>query len=272
MQARRLWRAIEPIHAVVYFDPGPPARAKAIGLRGWWMGYFAGRFAPMGAVDAATVAPIAYGFAPGMVARSLPDAWSFARPDTVIADRLDAAADALDARMDASEELDALLWDAVGGADLAGRPLGAAWSTVARPARRSASVWLATTILREHRGDGHVQAAVAAGLSGLAAGITHVASGATTRHALQPNRGWTDEEWDAAADELRQRGLLDAGGRLTPDGEELRADIERETDRLAAGPADRLGDGGLARLEDEAARVGDVIPDPNPIGFRPAER
>jgi hypothetical protein len=56
--ARRLWEAIEPIHAVVYFAPEPAETARRIGLRGFWMGYFAGRAAPMGPVlPVATGAP-----------------------------------------------------------------------------------------------------------------------------------------------------------------------------------------------------------------------
>ncbi|NUU24879.1 MAG: hypothetical protein HOV68_25740, partial [Streptomycetaceae bacterium] len=41
--ARRLWAGVEPIHALVYFAPEVADAAKDLGLRGWWMGYFAGR-------------------------------------------------------------------------------------------------------------------------------------------------------------------------------------------------------------------------------------
>lgn len=66
--ARRLWQAIEPLHAVVYFHPSPAAAAKDIGLKGWWMGYFAGRFAPLGAIGPEAATAMAYGFAPSKVA------------------------------------------------------------------------------------------------------------------------------------------------------------------------------------------------------------
>ena len=48
--ARRLWAAVEPLHAVVYFAPETAAAAKEVGLRGYWMGYFAGRLAPLGSI------------------------------------------------------------------------------------------------------------------------------------------------------------------------------------------------------------------------------
>src|SRR5579862_9591063 len=93
--ARRLWQAIEPIHAVAYFDPGPTDALKQIGLRGYWMCYFAGRFAPLGAIGPGPAAAMAYGFAPGMVSRALPDAWRFAPPDHVLTTRVESAAAAL---------------------------------------------------------------------------------------------------------------------------------------------------------------------------------
>ncbi|WP_428839469.1 helix-turn-helix domain-containing protein, partial [Amycolatopsis pretoriensis] len=40
----------------------------------------------------------------------------------------------------------------------------AAWSAVPRPAGVLGRLWLAATVLREHRGDGHVLAAVHTGL------------------------------------------------------------------------------------------------------------
>ena len=48
--ARRWWLAFEPVHAVVYFDPECLAAVDGLGFRGFWMGYFAGRAAPFGAV------------------------------------------------------------------------------------------------------------------------------------------------------------------------------------------------------------------------------
>jgi hypothetical protein len=61
--ARRFWEAIEPIHAVVYFAPEPAEAARKIGLRGFRMGYFAGRVAPLGPLPAKAVTAMAYGFA-----------------------------------------------------------------------------------------------------------------------------------------------------------------------------------------------------------------
>jgi hypothetical protein len=274
--ARRLWQAVEPLHAVVYFDPAPAAEARRIGLKGWWMGYFAGRFAPLGAIGPGPATAMAFGFSPGMVARSLPDAWALARPEAVQAGRQEAAASALRTLLpddrSAVAELGDLLAEAVTGCRFDGRPLAAGWAGVAVPDEPFARLWLLAGVLREHRGDGHVLAAVDLGLSGLEASVTNVATGAVTRELLQPNRGWTDDQWDQAVRGLQARGLLDPDGGLTATGTELRRHLEVATDRLAAGPVERLGPGGTERAVTLATplarRVIDdgPVPVPNPIG------
>jgi hypothetical protein len=42
------WRAVEAVHAVVYFAPDARATYDAIGLRSFWMGYFASPSAALG--------------------------------------------------------------------------------------------------------------------------------------------------------------------------------------------------------------------------------
>jgi len=271
--ARNLWAVLEPLHAVVYFAPEPAAAAKNAGLRGWWMGYFAGRAAPLGAVGPAPVTAMFYGFAPRMVERALPDAWTVASADEVLRTRVEATEAALTRLLGPVDvtELAELLETAVAGCRFDGRPLGAAWAAAPRPDRPLARLWLATAALREHRGDGHVLAAVAAGLSGLDAILTHIATGRTTRTQLQRARGWTDEEWTAATERLAERGLL-ANGELTPTGVELRQSVEAATDRLASDPVDALGPAGLERVLTLATPLsravvdGGGVPIPNPMG------
>jgi hypothetical protein len=272
-----LWNVLEPLHAVVYFDPRPTDALKAAGLRGGWMCYFAGRFAPVGAVGPAAVTAMAFGFAPGMVARALPDAWSFAPPETVTPLWAGGAAEALrdaiaGADQAAVEELNAHLADAVDGCRCDGRPLAAGWAGLPVPDDPFAALWLRTTVLREHRGDGHVLAAVAAGLSGLQTTLSLIAAGGVTRELLQRNRGWTDDEWDEATAQLVSRGLLDRDGALTDAGAAQRRQIEAMTDDLAAGPVDRIGADRIERFIELATPLchrvidGGALPVPNPIG------
>ena len=80
-RARRLWRALEPYHAVVYFAPESQAACTQLGTRGYWMSYFALRAAPLGAASPELVAALFYGFAPRLVARAVPDTWRVAAPE-----------------------------------------------------------------------------------------------------------------------------------------------------------------------------------------------
>jgi hypothetical protein len=142
---------------------------------------------------------------------------------------------------------------------------------VPRPAGVLGRLWLATTVLREHRGDGHVLAAVHAGLGGLETTLTHIGDGVLGRGDVEPHRGWSDDEWAAAVDGLRSRGLLGADGRLTEAGTAVRRRIEDDTDRLAAAPAEALGPE-LDRLLELAVPLcravfdAGVVPLPNPMG------
>ena len=63
--ARQLWWALEPYHAVVYFAPDAKATYEAIGLKGFWMGYFASRAAPLGPTPAEVVTARVFQFPPG---------------------------------------------------------------------------------------------------------------------------------------------------------------------------------------------------------------
>jgi hypothetical protein len=90
-QARKLWRVFEPVHAVVYFTSECADGFKAVGLKGFWMGYFAGRSAPLGAVGPGPVTATFFNFHPALVARAIPDAWGFATPDAVLEARRESA-------------------------------------------------------------------------------------------------------------------------------------------------------------------------------------
>ena len=62
------------------------------------------------------------------------------------------------------------------------------------------------------------------------------------------SRGWSDDEWEAAAERLRARGLLDDDGVATEAGRALREQVEARTDALAAQPYAAVGMPGIARL------------------------
>jgi hypothetical protein len=87
-----------------------------------------------------------------------------------------------------------------------------------------------------------------------------VADGVVPAERQQTVRGWSDDEWAAAAERARRAGP------------QRRARVEATTDNLANGPVEALGTrgleelcAGLAPLVRALADAG-TIPYPNPVG------
>jgi hypothetical protein len=242
----RTHRRLEPLHSHVYFAPETDERLTAIGIRPGRMVYFAGRAAAMGAVGPGVVTATFSNFAPSIVARHVPRAWTLASPEQVLAARLAAARASLtrllaDPPADEVAELAGLLREACTALTPEGRPLYAGHADQAWPDEPVLQVWHGVTLLREHRGDGHVVSLVRHGLSGLEALVTHTLTGrGFTQQAAQATRGWSDEDWTAALAGLTERGLV-ADGALTEDGVALRAAVERDTDELSTAPCAHRG-------------------------------
>lgn len=242
--ARRIWTLCEPVHAVTYFSPEARSAFEEAGLRGFWRGYFAGRSAPLGPVTAAPVIASFYNFAPSMVTRALPSVWELISPEHALATRQAGAVAALrrllanaDAEItddDVARAAD-LLMTALAGVNCAGRVLASANAALPVPGEPLARLWQATTLLREHRGDGHFASLLAADLDGCEV-LALQASTRLPRTVMQPIRGWTDEDWDAATARLIRRGLLNADGDQTVAGAALLAEVEHRTDAAAARP------------------------------------
>jgi len=235
--ARRLWEVVEPIHAVVYFSAAASTTYKAIGLKGWWMGYFASRAAALGPVGPQVVTAAFHGFAPAVVAQAVPDCWARASPADVLAARSRLAADALaDPVARCGLDVGSLAADlvtAVGRLSFEGRVLAAAHASLPVPDDPLLALWWACTVLREHRGDGHVAALVAHGISPVEAHVLKVAVSEASQDALRPYRGWTEEEWSSARLGLLARSLLTEDGRLSEEGAILCSVLEHVTDTAA---------------------------------------
>jgi hypothetical protein len=273
-----MWPLFEAYHATIYFAPEACQAYRALGLKGGWMGYFASRSAPFGPAPPNLVIAVFFNFHPAMVARALPDAWSLATPEDVLAARLRAADAAL--RRLLPEHVDgpemaqaaALAREAAEAPPLAGRPLYAALRSLPWPEADHLALWHATTLLREHRGDGHVAALTAAGLDGCEAHVTLAATGVVPRETLQQNRWWSDDDWAQAEARLVGRGWLDSNGRITEAGRAGRQQVEDTTDALAGEPWARLGSERTERLRELLGPLARAItergglPVPNPMG------
>jgi hypothetical protein len=163
-----------------------------------------------------------------------------------------------------------LLEQAVAALEPAGRVLGAANQALPPYQEPLARLWQAATTLREHRGDGHIAALVAAGFGPLE--ILALRCGMDmNRDMMQLARGWTDEEWSTGQAQAAARGLVDGSGQATADGRDAFQALEDATDRAAAAPWDAVGPAGIARLTELltplARACHAVLPVGNPIGL-----
>jgi hypothetical protein len=237
--ARQLWELLEPIHAVTYFSPEPLAAFKAAGFRGFWMGYFAGRAAPLGEIGADVVHALFYNFTPERVGRALPDAWSHASPQAALLARRDGSTAALHRIMrDHADPRDidraAELASRIAFAQPPeGRPLFAANRSLAEPTEPLARLWHAATLLREHRGDGHIAALLAAGIGGRESHVFHALSSGTPPEVYTVARDFSEEEWARHLRSLQIKGLANADG-LTDNGRHVKQEIEHRTDALTS--------------------------------------
>ncbi|MFT2016613.1 SCO6745 family protein [Streptomyces sp. 796.1] len=257
--ARRCYSVLNPLHSCTYFAPETADELGQLGVKEPRGVYFAARSAPLGRVGAAVVTATFYGFKHELVAQHVPGVWEVTTPEAAIEARYTAVDAALHRMLgaEASAELAEAAELAVRATEAcsrAARPLYAAHAEIPIPQSPVLALWHATTLLREHRGDGHLALLVDAELDGLESVVSHSASD----HGMNPEwarkmRGWSEEEWAAAEDRLRERGLLAADGTLTEAGSELRKDLEHQTDRLDRAPYEHLGAAGVERLTELAS-------------------
>ncbi|MER8043545.1 hypothetical protein [Streptomyces sp. NPDC094032] len=256
LSVRRCAHQMNLLHAPLFFSPDLDTEFKELGFEDAAAMRLAARSAPLGAVGAGTVAATFYNYAHELLARHLPAVWETASPAAVLDARLRAmdttlnrllGAEAL-ASPELAEAADLAL-RAAEGCTRHARPLYSGNADLPVPDAPHLRLWHATTLLREHRGDGHLTALLTAGLDPLEALVTHTATGrGMSPRWLLDTRGWRRADWDAAVERLRGRGLLDPEGELTDAGVTLRESLEDETDRLDAAPYERLGADGVARL------------------------
>ena len=282
LRARKLWRLLEPIHAVTYFSPEPLARLKNAGYRGFWMGYFAGRAAPLDTTGAEVIHALFYNFALDHVARVLPDAWQYAPPESAIRAREEGSVAALRRHLGPAANSSGiaraaeLASSSARRAPLEGRPLFAANRALPEPGEPLALLWHSATLLRKYRGDGHVAVLTAAGIGGREAHVLHALATETPSTVYATARQFEQQEWIttlAGLAGLAERGLVGPDGALTEAGRGTKQGIEQRTDELAATGLMGLDDGELDELTDTlrpiaaAVVAADEIPRQLPMGL-----
>jgi hypothetical protein len=252
--SRKMLRTMEPYHGMIYFVPEAADAYQRIGLTGSRIGYFASRAAAMGPVPADVVIATFFNFSPPLVRRAIPAAWERASPQAVLDARRNAADAALRRMLGPSvdgpelKEAAELAREAANGCVPEGRPLYAGHASLPWPDTPHLVLWHAQTLLREFRGDGHIAAMVAEGITGVEALVIHEATGDIAPGILQASRAWPDTEWLAARERVRARGWLADDGTLTDAGRASRDAVESRTDELALVCWERLGEDACTRL------------------------
>ena len=272
-RAREIRSATEAFHAFVYFSKEVLESYQKVGITHPRMAYFAPRAAAMGAVSAGVVSASFYNFNPVKVAEHIPAAWEIVTPKDLVSHRLTAVGEHLPAALGAAndptaieEALELARW-AVESCTFEGRVLAGAHAEVQPPEDHLGALWHYVSVLREHRGDGHLMALQAHELDSMECLIFRRPD-TTTSEYYRKSRGWGEQEWAQARERLSVRGLIQ-GEAVTAKGHEVKESVETMTDQLSIGPWAKLGEEEVGRFQALMAPMSDAakrVLDASPIG------
>jgi hypothetical protein len=253
--ARRMFDLVEPIGVIPYSADEPNEAMFTLGFTNYWDTYFAGRAAPLGSsVPAGVVHALFYNFAPGEVARHIPKVWSTTTPEAAIAARQEGCVNAL--RRILGDLVDTpdftraveLLTKAATSAPLEGRPMYAALRTLPVPEEPVARLFHAASLLREHRGDGHIVALMAEGIGGLEAHVLVALDTGIPATTFGRIHHLPAAQLTALIDKMKDRGLVKDEATFTAAGRQVKDRVEALTDELAVAPYEVLESGELDEL------------------------
>jgi hypothetical protein len=244
--ARRMFELVEPIGVIAYSADEPNEAMFALGFTNYWDTYFAGRAAPLGLPTAEVVDALFYNFAPGEVARHIPMVWHTTTPKAAIAARQTGCVKAL--RRILGDHVDSpafaraaeLLIRAATSAPSEGRPMYAALRAIPIPDDVVARLFHAASLLREHRGDGHIAALMVEGVGGLEAHVLLALDMNMAAERFGRLHHLPAAQLDAVIDGMRDRGLIGDDGWLSELGRAVKQRVEALTDDLAAKPYESL--------------------------------
>ncbi|EMD29950.1 hypothetical protein C791_1614 [Amycolatopsis azurea DSM 43854] len=261
-----MYDLIEPLGLVPYLADESDQALIALGLRNQWDAYFAGRAAPFGrSVPAEVIHAVFYNFAPGEVARHLPKVWELTTPEAALAARKRGCVAGLRrilgdlADGPGVERAADLLLKAATSAPVEGRALFAALRTVPVPQEPLARLWHAATLVREHRGDGHIVALVAEGIGGTEAHVLHALSIDMPAYEFGRVSHLPAAQLTAVIDGMRERGLIGTDGWLTTAGRSAKERVEALTDRLAEAPYNALDADEFGRLVSDLEPISTAV-------------
>jgi hypothetical protein len=254
--ARKLGSVLEPVTGQVYFSPECHANYAALGFdaspgdaNGVALpdgpAYFTSRGSVMGQVPGEVVAAAFGVFNPEIVVPFVQLGWTRTDAATICAARDDGAIGQLRRILGDEPEgltrVNELLLRMVATLRPEGRPLYAGLRSLATPESALGAMWRMGDMLREFRGDAHVNAWTTAGLDATEIGLLSELYWGLPMRSYSRTRAWTNDQFDAAHDRLKSRGLVDDRA-FTDAGRTLREEIELHTDAQMKPAIDALGD------------------------------
>jgi hypothetical protein len=244
--ARRLRDALEPIAMHDVWSAKVNAAMAERGLD-FFPAYVVGRAAPLGEVTGAVVAATFGVFEPATIGGMWDEGCSKLAPKDMIALRARTTAESLRADIggvapeDDVAEVAGVLERAIDAVDSTGRPLFAALRAQPRLSDPYARLWRAADAVREHRGDSHIAASIAAGLDPVRMGVLSEVWVDYPVGEYSGTRAWPQEAYAAAVARLEADGLI-ADGKITDAGRVFRDAIEGATDTAQDDLVAALGD------------------------------
>ena len=224
--ARRMFELVEPIGVIPYSADEPNESMFALGFTN----------------------------APAEVPRHIPNVWRTTTPEAAIAARRTGCANALRRilgdRVDSASFARAteLLLKAATSAPFEGRPMYAALRALPIPDDVVGRLFHAASLLREHRGDGHIAALMGEGVGGLEAHVLLALDMDMPAEKFGRIHHLPAAQLAAVIDGMRDRGLIGDDGWLSGQGRAVKQRVESLTDDLAAQPYGSLAPGELDEL------------------------
>ena len=250
--SRRLRELVEPIAAAVYFAAevqweykvlGLPTTASTEGDSPWEVHragadygpqYFCSRSACMGRLDGPAVAAVFGIFEPNYVTASVREGWHITTPADILTARLAGVTAALERLLDGIPEgvqrATELLRRGAERIVIGGHPIASGLLGLPAPKHPLGSLWHAAEIIREHRGDSHINAWAGCGLHPIEVVLLSELERGLPFRSHVVTRKWDAGQIDAAVERLERSGWVDAE-QLTHEGAAVRAAVELATDR-----------------------------------------
>ncbi|HLG61083.1 MAG TPA: hypothetical protein VKY19_04065 [Ktedonosporobacter sp.] len=239
--ARRLRDACEPLAMHAVWSRITNERLAAHGLN-FLTSYVWGRAASLGEPPASLVVAAFAAFEPGFLTSVYEEARSHLSRTDLLAIRDESTITSLQQVLGEEDVTFAVatLRRGLAAADGTGRALFSGLLSLPWPEAPQGQLWRACDMIREHRGDSHIAAYIAAGFDPVAMNILTELYVGMPLSSYTATRGWSPDVITSTVARLQAQGLI-SDGALTPEGLRIRDEIEERTDAMEWPIIDAIG-------------------------------